>query len=211
MEWTAYSFECADEGARESLVEWFDAHHPVEVPAEGDHVHGDLVDGDGEARAADLAWVAEYCYALVNDPVPGLLVESADRWERAVVATFDSETETCTEACTEAVCYRSNGDDGPAEVARYEGGEGWAGQDLLYRFAMAHQFRFRAFAHAPPAPMIAETFGAFDAVAGMAWGDALMDDLERETGVAPTAQGLAFLEDDPVLDEGEYYDAVDEE
>jgi len=206
VEWTAYSFECADAAARASLVEWFDRTHPVDVPSDGDYAHGDLLDGDGEARAADLAWVAEYCYALVNDPVPGLLVESADRWERAAVATFDSETETCTEA----VLYRSDGDDAPAEVDRYEGREGWAGQDILYRFAMAHRFRFRAFAHAPPAPMLTELFGAFDAVAGMGWGSDLLAEFESETGVEPTARGVAFLEDDPVLDEGEFYEAAED-
>ncbi|WP_436909579.1 hypothetical protein [Halosimplex marinum] len=207
MEWTAYSFECADGAARESLVAWFDDHHPVDVPADDECVHGDLVDGDGTERAADLAWVAEYCYVLVSEPVPGLLVESADLWERAAVGTFDSETETCTEA----VLYRSNGDDGPEAVARYEGEEGLAGQDMLYRFAMAHRFRFRAFAHAPPAPMLTELFGAFDAVAGMGWGSDLLAEFERETGVEPTARGVEFLEDDPVLGDGEFYEAAEEE
>ncbi|WP_135363966.1 hypothetical protein [Halosimplex halophilum] len=205
MEWTAYTFECADGATRESLVAWFDDHHPVDVP-DDDCVHGDLVDGDGAERAVDLAWVAEYCYALVNEPVPGLLVESADLWERAAVGTFDSETETCTEA----VLYRSDGEDGPEEIARYEGEAGLAGQDMLYRFAMAHRFRFRAFAHAPPAPMLTELFGAFDAVAGMGWGSDLLAEFERETGVEPTARGVEFLEDDPVLDDGEFYEAAEE-
>ncbi|WP_415380715.1 hypothetical protein [Halosimplex sp. TS25] len=204
MEWTAYSFECADPDARESLVEWFEETHPVDVPADEDHVHGDLVDGDDEERAADLAWVAEYVYALTNEPVPGLLVESAPLWERATVATFDSETETCTEA----VLYRSV-DDAPTEAARYEGEDGLAGQGVLYRFAMDHQFRFRAFAHAPPAPMFTEPFGAFDAPVGMGWGSDLLEEFEAETGVAPTARGVTFLETDPVLDEGEFYDAAE--
>ena len=207
MEWTAYTFECADDRARESLVAWFDAHHPIDVPDDGDCVHGDLADGEGSERAADLAWVGEYCYVLTNDPVPGLLVESADLWERASVGTFDSETETCTEA----VLYRSDGDGCPVETARCEGIEGLAGQDVLYRFAMAHRFRFRAFAHAPPAPMLTEAFGAFDAVAGMGWGSDLLAEFEAETGVEPTARGVEFLETDPMLDDGEFYEAAEEE
>jgi hypothetical protein len=206
MEWTAYSFECTDADARKSLVEWFDDQHPVEVPADADHVHGDLVDGDGEQRAVDLAWVADYCYALTNEPVPGLLVESAPFWERATVATFNSETETCTGA----VLYRSV-DGAPEEVDRYEGEDGLAGQGLLYRFAMTHQFRFRAFAHAPPAPMFTEPFGAFDAPVGMGWGSDLLEEFEAETGVAPTARGVEFLEADPVLEEGEFYEAAGDE
>jgi hypothetical protein len=206
VEWTAYTFECADERARESLVAWVADHHPVDVPADDECVHGDLVDGDGAERPADLAWVAEYCYVLVNEPVPGLLVESADRWERAAVGTFDSETETCTEA----VLYRST-DEGPAETARYEGEDGLAGQDMLYRFAMAHRFRFRAFAHAPPTPMLTEIFGAFDAVVGMGWGSDLLAEFEAETGVEPTARGVEFLENDPVLEAGEFYEAAEEE
>ncbi|WP_123538320.1 hypothetical protein [Halosimplex salinum] len=206
MEWTAYSFECADADARASLVEWFDETHPLDVPADEDHVHGDLVDGDGEERAADLAWVAEYVYTLTNEPVPGLLVESAPLWERAVVATFDSETETCTEA----VLYRSV-EDAPEEAVRYEGEQGLAGQGMLYRFAMTHQFRFRAFAHAPPAPMFTEPFGAFDAAVGLGWGSDMVEEFEAETGVAPTARGVTFLESDPMLDEGEFYETVDEE
>ena len=205
MEWTVYNFECADAEARESLVDWFDETHRLDVPEDEDYVHGTLVDADDAERKADLAWVAEYGYLLSNDCVPGLLDASADRWERAVVATFDSETETCTEA----VFYRS--DEGrPAETARYEGVPDLSGQGLLYRFAMAHQFRFRAYAHAPPAPMVTPAFGAFDAVVGMGWGSEEMEDLEADTGVTPTAEGLVFLESDPVLDEGEFYEAAEE-
>ena len=202
MEWTVYNFECADTETRESLVDWFDETHRLDVPEGEDYVHGALVDAE---RKADLAWVAEYGYLLSNDRVPGLLDASADRWERAVVATFDSETETCIEA----VFYRS--DEGrPAETARYEGVPDLSGQGLLYRFAMAHQFRFRAYAHAPPAPMVTPAFGAFNAVVGMGWGSEEMEDLEADTGVTPTAEGLVFLESDPVLDEGEFYEAAEE-
>jgi hypothetical protein len=205
VEWTVYNFECADAEACESLVDWFDETHWLDVPEDEDYVHGTLVDADDAERKVDLAWVAEYGYLLSNDRVPGLLDASADRWERAVVATFDSETETCIEA----VFYRS--DEGrPAETARYEGVPDLSGQGLLYRFAMAHQFRFRAYAHAPPAPMVTPAFGAFDAVVGMGWGSEEMEDLEADTGVTPTAEGLVFLESDPVLDEGEFYEAAEE-
>lgn len=204
MEWTVYNFECADERAREALVAWFERTHPVDAPEGEDGVHGALAGPDGEETPADLAWIAEYVYVLTDGPVEGLLADSADRWQRAVVADFDAETETCTEA----VLYRSEGGE-PVEEARYEGVPELAGQGLLYRFAMAHQFRFRTFAHAPPAPMVTPTYGAFDAVVGMGWGSDEMEFFEAETGVAPTGQGLAFLEDDPVLEEGEYYD-VDE-
>ena len=201
MEWTTYSFECADTEGRASLVEWFDETHPLDVPEGEDYVDGTLVDADGEECQVDLAWVAEYAYLLANDRVPELLDASADRWERAVVATFDSETETCTEA----VFYRS--DEGRStEAARYEGVPDLSGQGLLYRFAMDHQFRFRAFAHAPPALMFTEPFGAFEAVAGMGWGSDLLEEFEAETGVAPTARGVIFLKEDPILDEGEFHD-----
>jgi hypothetical protein len=75
---------------------------------------------------------------------------------------------------------------------------------------MAHQFRFRAYAHAPPAPMVTPAFGAFDAVVGIGWGSEEMEGLEADTGVTPTAEGLVFLESDPVLDEGEFYEAAEE-
>ncbi len=197
-----YNFECADVDARESLVEWVDATNPVDVPAGADSVHGPLTDQNGEEIPADVAWVAEYVYVLTNPRVAGFLEESADRWERAVVAEFDSTTETCTEANL----YGS--DDGrPIEKTSYEGVAELGGQDMVYRFAMEHQFRFRAFAHAPPAPMITRHFGAFDAVVGMGWGSDAMEFFETETGVSPTVRGLAFLEDDPVLDDGEFYEA----
>lgn len=206
MEWTAYSFECADVDARESLLQWFDEAHPIDVPDDADHVHGLLVEGDGAERKADLAWIAEYCYVLTNQPVSGLLVESAEYWARAVVATLDSRSETCTEA----VLYNADGDSGTVtESARYEGVEGLSGQDMLYRFAMDHQFRFRAYAHAPPEPMVTPAFGAFDAVVGMGWGSDEMEEFEADTGVAPTAQGLELLESDPVLEEGEFYEAAE--
>ena len=205
MEWTVYNFECADSEARESLVDWFDETQPLDVPEEENYVHGRLVDADDTERKADLAWVAEYGYLQTNDRVPGLFEASADYWERAAAATFDSETETCTEA----VFYRSE-EGVPVETARYEGVPDRSGQGLLYRFAMTYQFRFRAYAHAPPAPMVTPAFGAFDAVVGMGWGGDEMDDLEADTGVAPTAEGLAFLESDPVLDDGEFYEAAEE-
>lgn len=204
MEWTVYNFECADATARASFVERLASAHPFDVPEDDDAVHGDLVDANGEVLSADLAWVAEYVYVLTEDPVAGLLDATADGCERAVVATFDSETETCTEA----VLYHSE-DDTAAEKARYEGVEELGGQGMVYRFAMTHQFRFRAFAHAPPTPMITKHFGAFDAVVGMPWGSEEMEFFESETGFSPTAQGLDFLEDDPVLEDGEFYD-VDE-
>jgi len=208
VEWTAYSFDCGDANARESLVQWFDDAHPIDVPDDVDHLHGDLLDGNDAELKADLAWIAEYCYVLTNQQVAGLLVESAEFWDRAVVATLDSGTETCTEA----VLYDADPDSGTVtESARYEGVEGLSGQDMLYRFAMDHQFRFRAYAHAPPEPMVTPAFGAFDAVVGMGWGSEEMADFEADTGVAPTAQGLELLETDPVLDEGEFYDAVDDE
>lgn len=205
MEWTVYNFECTDAEARVSLVEWFDETQPLDVPADEDYVHGTLVDADGEEWQADLAWVAEYGYLLTNDRVPGLLDASADRWERAIVARFDSETETCTEV----VFYRSE-EGSSEETARYEGEDGLAGQGVLYRFAMEHQFRFRAYAHAPPAPMVTPAFGAFDAVVGMGWGSDPLAEFEAETGVEPTARGVTFLEGDPVLDEGEFYEAPEE-
>ncbi len=197
-----YNFECADADARESLLEWFEATSPVEIPEDDDSVHGVLTDAGGEEIRADLAWIAEYVYVLTNPRVDGLLDDSADRWERAVVAEFDSTTETCEEA----TLYRSEGGEA-VEQARYEGVEELGGQGMVYRFAMDHQFRFRAFAHAPPAPTITKHFGAFDAVVGLGWGSDGTDVFERETGVSPTAQGVAFLEDDPVLDEGEFYEA----
>ncbi|WP_226021809.1 hypothetical protein [Halomicrobium salinisoli] len=206
MEWTVYNFECADEGARQSLLSWFEEENPVEIPEDEDSVHGALTDADGEEIRADVAWIAEYVYVLTNPRVAGLLAASADRWERAVVAEFDSTTETCTEA----TLYRSE-DGEPVEEVRYEGVEELGGQGMVYRFAMDHQFRFRAFAHAPPTPMITKHFGAFDAVVGLAWGSDRMDFFERETGVAPTARGLEFLEDDPVLEAGEFYEAVESE
>lgn len=78
MEWTAYNFECADVAARESLVAWFDRNHPVDAPADDDHVHGSLVDDAGAETPADVAWIAEYVYVLTNHRVEGLLADAAD-------------------------------------------------------------------------------------------------------------------------------------
>jgi len=204
VEWTVYTFECDAVAARESFVDWLDATNPLDVPEDAEAVHGPLVGGDGAAVPADVAWIAEYAYVMTAERILDFLDESATYWERAVVATFDGASETCTEA----VLYRS-ADDAPREVERIEGVDGLNGQDVVYRFAMDHQFRFRAYAHEPPGPMVTDLFGAFEAVAGIAWGSDLMAFFERETGVAPTGEGLAFLEDDPVLDEGEYYEAAE--
>ena len=204
MEWTVYNFECADAAARESLLSWVESANPLSIPDGADSVHGPLAD-DGEEAPADLAWIAEYVYVLTDERVDGLLAESAGYWERAVVAEFDDPTETCTEA----VLYRSAGGD-PVEQARYGGAAERNGQDILYRFAMAHRFRFRAFAHAQPGPVITPLFGAFDAPVGLGWGSDLLETFERETGVAPTAEGIALLESDPVLAEGEFYEAAED-
>ncbi len=201
-----YNVECADGAARAALVDWLGEANPIDIPEDDDSVHGELTDASGEAIKADLAWIAEYVYVLTNPRVDGLLEASADRWERAVVAEFDSTTETCTEA----TLYRSE-DGEPVERARYEGVEELGGQGMVYRFAMDHQFRFRAFAHAPPTPMITKHFGAFDAVVGLGWGSDGIEFFERETGVSPTARGVEFLEDDPVLEEGEFYEAEESE
>lgn len=206
MEWTVYNFECADAAASESFVDWLDATGPLDVPDDADAVHGPLVTEDGEDVPADVAWIAEYVYVMTAERVTGLLEDAAEHWERAVVASFDGASETCTEA----VLYHST-DGVPVEQVRYVGVTGYNGQDMIYRFAMAHRFRFRAFAHEPPGPAFTDLFGTFEAVAGMGWGSDLIGDFERETGVAPTGEGLAFLEDDPVLDEGQYYEAADGE
>jgi hypothetical protein len=200
VEWTVYNFECGDPAGRAALVAWFERAHSIEIPDGSDVVHDTLQGSDGE-HSADLAWVTEYLYLLTAARVPGLLADSADRWERAVVATFDSETETCESA----VLYHSRGGD-PVEEASYEGIEGGNGQGLLYRFAMTHQFRFRAYAHAPPGPMVTPAFGAFEAPVGLGWGSEALADFEHDTGVAPTAAGIEMLADDPVLDEGAFYE-----
>lgn len=204
MEWTVYNFECGDRGAREELLSRLAATHPIAFPDDADSCHGTLVDADGDECSADVAWIADYVYVLVTERVDGLLDDTVSDWRRSVVATFDSETETCTEA----VFYRAeNGT--PVRQAADEGNEGHSGQGLVYRFAMAHQFRFRAYAQDPPAPMLTPLLGAFDAFVGMPWGSELLSAFEADTGVAPTGEGLAFLEDDPALDEGEFYDAAE--
>lgn len=205
VEWTVYNFECADAAARESLLADVERSNPIDLPDDGDAAHGSLVDDSGTERPVDVAWIADYVYVLAERRIGGLLARTAGTWQRAVVADFDGPTESCVEAVLfDAV------DSAPVERARYEGVPEVNGQDVLYRFAMAHQFRFRAYAHVPPGPAITPLFGAFEAVAGMGWGSELMEYFERETGVAPTGPGLAFLEDDPVLDGGEYYDHDDE-
>lgn len=206
MDWTVSNFECADAPARAALVEWFERAHAFDLSPDGDAAHGSITGADGEFHSADLAWVAEYAYLLTSDRVPGLLAATAPHWERAVVAVFDAETETCEAA----VLYRVE-DGEPAEQARYEGIEGGNGQGLLYRFAMAHQFRFRAYAHAPPGPMVTPAFGAFDAPVGLGWGSDALADFAHDTGVEPTAAGVSMLEDDPVLGEGEFYEATGED
>mgnify|MGYP000439187014 CR=1 FL=1 len=96
---------------------------------------------------------------------------------------MDLDKAKIRETCTEAVLYDADPDSGTVtESARYEGVEGLSGQDMLYRFAMDHQFRFRAYAHAPPEPMVTPAFGAFDAVVGMVGDEAIGRKYESDRG-----------------------------
>lgn len=206
-DWTVYNFECADEPARAALMDWFEREHGVSFPDERYSVVGTVAAG-GKTIEAEFAWVGRYLYVTVREPAGDLLLATADLWERAAVGEFDAETGTA-----ERVTLVLDADAGePDEVAggRFGGREGLGGMDVLYGLAMRHRFRFRSYSATAPTRhrgVHPDAFAAVDAV------ETFVGDMEAATGIEPTAEGLAFLREDPADDEryrfGETYGPVE--
>ncbi len=191
--WAVVAFECRSSADRRRLLRWFERTQPVAFPVERYSVRAG-VEAAGGHRAAEYAWLDRYLYVTTpGDPRP-VVVRSAEagRWERAVVAELDRETDTVVEGRL----VRTAGDAVDGAVVR--GARGLAGLGLLYALAVRRQFRFRPCAARTP-PEAPDTYpDAFTDPAD------LTDDLESFvramhdcTGVAPTDDGRAFLRDDP--------------
>ncbi|WP_410766629.1 hypothetical protein [Haloferax sp. DFSO60] len=192
--WTVYNFECEDVSSREALMEWFEANHPVEFPADDDSVFADYDNGE-RTVGADYAWIDRYLYVTVMGEAETLVAETLDLWNRAAIAEFDSKTETVTDI-TLIVDTEAGRDDEIAAV-KFEGEEGYGGNDVMYALAMAHQFRFRAYSAQSPTSQITPHPAAFDYVTNV---DAFVEDLGDVTGVEPTDEGLEFIRTDPAID-----------
>ncbi|WP_224268394.1 hypothetical protein [Haloprofundus salinisoli] len=205
--WSVYNFECESVADREALMEWFETNHPVAFPQNRYSVFAEIETDSGTA-GADYAWVDRYLYITVMGEPENLVHETADRFERVAVAEFDSRTETATDVTF--VVDSDAGGEGEVAGVRFEGIEGFGGNDVMYVLAMVHRFRFRSYSAQSPTNQITPHPHAFTVVGDI---DAFIDDLEGPTGVAPTEEGLALLRDDPADDDkyvyGETYGPVD--
>lgn len=205
--WTVHCFECADEPAREALLEWFEREHPLERPGDRYSVVAELTVG-GEAVWADYAWVGSYCYVTTRTHPGGLLEDTMGRWDRAAVGEFQARTATA-ETVT-LVLDPEAGDEREVAGGRFGGIRGMGGMDVLYALAMRHQFRFRSYSGVPPARHRGAHPDAFTAVGDV---ERFVADMAEATGIEPTADGRAFLADDPADDDryvfGETYGPTD--
>lgn len=206
MGWRVYNFECADESARAAFMDWIEANHPVTFPDDRYSVFAEVETDDG-TTSADYAWVGRYLYVTVMGEAEALAWESTDRWERLVVAEFDSRTETAT-----SVTYldATLGEADEIGQAEFQGLPERGGFGAMYALAMQRGFRFRSYSAESPTTQLREIPSAFSAVEDV---DAFVDEFEEETGIEPTEEGLALLRDDPADDDryvyGETYGPVD--
>lgn len=208
MDWTVYNFECADESARAAFMDWLEGHHPVTFPDDRYSVFAEVETDDG-TTGADYAWVGRYLYVTVMGDAEGLAQETTDRWERLVVAEFDSRTETAA-----SVTYLDTtvGEADEAGRSQFQGLDGQGGFDALYALAMQHRFRFRSYAAESPTTQLGEIPDAFSVVGEV---EEFVDHFEEATGVERTEEGMALLRDDPADDDrfvyGETYGPVDDD
>lgn len=200
MDWTVYNFECADAAARDRFLDYFEAHHPVEFPDDDEATHQEIRDADGETQGAEYAWIRDspYLYVTSLEPVAGLLETTAAHWERAVRADFDSTTESCRGA----TLYEAAAD-GPREVDSYDGIAEFGGAGVLWRCAVEHRFRFRAYSAGPPTTIVAAPItSAFEYIPADRE-EEFVSSLEAETGVERTPEAMAFVREDPSRRRGE--------
>lgn len=191
VNWTVYNYECEDERARKTLMEWFEAQHPVEFPEDEDSIFAEVSNGD-DVIGADYAWIDRYLYVTVTGEAENIIHDTTDMWERAAIATFDGRTETATEV-TLIVDTDAGGDDEVSAVS-FEGVEGYGGNDVMYALAMEHEFRFRSYSAESPTNQLTPHPAAFDYVDNV---DAFVEDLHEVTGVEPTEFGREFVQTDP--------------
>lgn len=197
--WTVYNFECADETAREALMEWFETNHPVAFPDDRFSVFAEADTGDG-TTGADYAWLDRYLYVTVTGNAGNVVRETADLWERVAVAEFDGTTETATQVTL--LLDTDRGGEGKAAGVQFEGVEGMGGNDVTYALAMEHGFRFRSYSAESPTTQVTPHPAAFDTVADV---EGYVDDLAAVTGVEPTEAGRELLADDPADDDRYVY------
>lgn len=214
VSWTMLAFECGSERARESLMEWFEATHPVEFPTDRYSEFAEIETEDGETRGADYAWLDRYLYVTVMGDADHVVWKTTDHWERAAIAEFDGTTETVADGMfldnTE-----SEADD-EVEAHPIEGPPEWAGNGLMYALAMDHQFRFRSYSAQSPTNQVTPHPDAFTVPTEFADDfEGFIEEMAEVTGVEPTADGRAFLENDPAQDGdyryGETYGPVDDD
>ncbi|KAB1190481.1 hypothetical protein GJR96_16040 [Haloferax sp. MBLA0076] len=144
---------------------------------------------------ADYAWIDRYLYVTVMGEAESLISETTHLWSRAAIAEFDSKTETATDITL--IVDTDVGEDDEITAVTFEGAEGYGGNDVMYALAMAHQFRFRAYAAQSPTSQITPHPAAFDYVTNV---EAFVSDLQDVTGVEPTDDGLKFIRSDPGIE-----------
>lgn len=204
MDWTVYNFECTDPDARDRFLDYFDREHPVDVPEDDEAVHEEVRDAAGETQGAEYAWLPDHDYLYVTSlaPVEGVLDMTAEYWDRAVEASFDSTTESLRTA----TLYESTGDD-PVAVGEYDGLPERGGAGLLWRLAVEEGFRFRAYSKGPPTTItFAPITSTYDVIPEENL-EEFVTEFEEATGVDRTAEAMDALRDDPAKD----YEPSDEE
>lgn len=211
VSWTLFAFECADETARERLMDWFEANHPVEFPDDRYSEFAEISTGDG-VRGADYAWIDRYLYVTVMGEPEQIIAETTDLFERAAVAEFDGRTETVVDGTF--VLDTDSGADDEVKGHPLEGPPEWAGNGLMYALAMEHQFRFRSYSAQSPTNQVTPHPDAFSVPTKYADDfEGFIEEIAEVTGVEPTEEGLAFLRDDPADDDryvyGETYGPIE--
>lgn len=206
--WTVYCLECADDDARESLMDRFEREHPVTFPSDRYSVVAAVEVGDGPVEA-DFAWVGQYLYVTTTESADDLALETVDDWERAAIGAFDASDDVAEQVTL--VLDADAGTDDEVAGGRFRGVEGLGGMDVLYSLAMRHQFRFRSYSAVPPASHTAPHPDAFTVVDAV---ETFAGDMAAATDVEPTDEGLAFLRSDPAAADryvfGETYGPVDQ-
>ena len=187
--WHTCVLEFGSMGARDDLLGWFEANHPVEFPDDNSvtDTYAPLT-LDGFDYIADFALVGNYVYITCREDFEDAVDATSEHWRRAAYAEFDATTETCTKASF----YAAESDE-PEDPDEYEGVNGAGGVDILFRLTMEHQFRFRSYAAA--LPKTPDTFlpGAYDAVEPT---EDRVGTIKALAGCETTEDGLSFLNDD---------------
>lgn len=148
---------------------------------------------DDEPIEGEMVWIDQYLYLTVTESPGPLLEETAAHWNRAVQA----QIETRKGGCRVAVLYSTIGSHA-IEVERLQGRPSNAALDVMYEFAMIHQFRFRAYADILPTICTIPFPSAFHTPDETDPESDRFQKMAEITGVEPTPEGIRFLERDPM-------------